>query len=496
MKKLSNDAWLTICQAALIFTLCWCLYPVAGETMRVDNVTKIKQLAQVPAVNEKQLREYLESAHFILRGPSANETQFYTPRPEYYFTDAAYLDWVGTTLQRFVKEHPNEAHRLDALRPLGDDFTVQKFDLEQRYRKRFGDAQMLWATKYVKDTSADHNYAFKLDKPVVMDRSLDFLLHSILPSIMIMFLYFGTRLKRQDKMKAVELPRWIVAAVVWPLAMFVYPTRINPLTQAREAMRYAVYLLTAVLSGMPVAYAKVMASGERSGEKGESPSTTLVLSDMPIPKLDVTFGLMSSKLGPNGAIFHTGAVANWNIHADLGDGYSFTFAGTRGLHGSQASDENDWMGFKAFTVGHDTLTLGAAYYDIRPLGSTKGGDMLGISAGYDHPFDHGLTGFAYAEYDPLTEHNQNAGYTASIGLRGSWNLGDDFTLGGSIAGIHADGPFKAEEGNLLRFDASISHPVGKRASLTQWVKAFMPVSHFGNRSPAVAVGVGMSFATN
>ena len=316
---------------------------------------------------------------------------------------------------------------------------------------------------------------------------------SLLASYAVAFLFFMTRLKNVGLRIWPELftPTLYAYVLAWPFGVFRYPRHINPLEQVRRVKRYLTGLLWTALSFGSVTPAL---AGDRKTDSSTASDTTLVMNDQPKPAFSLSSGIMSDKLVVDGTRVHSGAVAWFDANVSYA-GWSVDHWRSRAFSGSTGSDENDYSISKSWTAGTWNASATFAYYDIRPIGSGKGGDMLSPILSVSHALGNGLTAFATGEAYVMTGGPKGRnGYDVSVGAKAS-RVAGPVSVDVSVSSVYADGPFKFDRGVSLRGDASASIPlIGKLRALVS-AKGYAPFvgAHDRHRTGSISAGLAYAF---
>ncbi len=320
-------------------------------------------------------------------------------------------------------------------------------------------------------------------------------------SVLVAMLFFVVGIWREGhKLRRGEWFNVLRYSPIWLYKVWSYPGNIDPVESAKRVLRYAAYTLSTFLSigSTGAAFAKATSNRDADGTSVLDSANTLVLEEIPVPKVVITIGLETSKVIGNGLEVQHNLVSFQDATASWGS-WSFDYWASESIGRAGTSDERDFTVTKVWSLGSTSLTTGLAFYDIQPIASTKGGDILSPFAQLDVPLGHGLTGFVGGSAYHLTGGaNGRDGFLTKLGLRESvikLPLGFDLSGAGSL--VYAKGPFHVDEGGLLRGDLTLSHPVfDGRATLGIGVTAFVPVVGARDRKPDHSVQITLSAPLN
>ncbi|MDE1965777.1 MAG: hypothetical protein KGI41_00850 [Patescibacteria group bacterium] len=328
--------------------------------------------------------------------------------------------------------------------------------------------------------------------------SLRWLFISYLASTFVaLFLYFPAALAYAGRCVWLEGELVIIAAFLWPIAIFGYPSEFV-VDQTRRAKRRIGMFVSFVLSLVPMTAVAKTASGSHGYEDaGSDAANAIVLDEIPLPKLSFAADVFSAKLNSNGTVLHDGATATWSVRAAFQGGVSFTWGGTRQFSGYK-TDENDYdVAVSGTRIGLGRAwTFGTSIYDIRPLGSSRGGDFIAPHVGFETGIGHGFRLFVRGEYDAHTADARKSGHVLQAGLAHPWALGSGITLDTAVSALEAGGPFHQAEGWSLRGDVLLSVPIAKHLSGVIAAKMFAPIVRARDRRPDAALSIGLRYAFN
>lgn len=310
--------------------------------------------------------------------------------------------------------------------------------------------------------------------------------------------YYILQLKRKELKTLPEFFELVFWSVFWLVGVWRYPHSVNPLKQAQKGLRHAAYAMGALLSLTAVA-AKA-AERRPDAPDGATVGNVLVLSQSDLPKppplytFTGTSGVMSAKVAGNGYPVHFGPVLKFDANVAFRSGAYVDVSGTRALSGAKGSDETDLAVGKVLKVGRGTLDASLNYYDIRPLWTGKGGDIISPILQYNQPVGHGWTGFVHGEYDFLTHGSANRnGYLVAMGASHSDHLGH-LKLDQTFSLAYGDGPFGQQAGAVARYEGTLSVPFWQRTLGWFKVKGYAPVSGARDRRPVASASLGLTIA--
>jgi hypothetical protein len=370
--------------------------------------------------------------------------------------------------------------------------------LMTKYEERFGHTQMAETAEQMRSwmNAQSASYA-PAPKPHAYDGIGGKFLWGYLVAAQMGVLFYMARLKREGLLIWPEIMngRLFAAALTIIAFAWVYPSRIDPLKQAKQAWHLVAGFVASVISfGAMAGFAS--ASERKPGEDGAGTSNVLTLSDLPMPKISLSSGVMSAKVTGNGTRVNDDATFWADANASFQNGWDIDLSATRQARGF-GSNENDYTLCKTSATGKDSSATGClAYYDIVPVGKSKGGDMVSPSLGFSTLIGHGITAFAKADGYLLTggPRGQN-GYDLVLGLKGATHAGP-VEFDHSLSAIYAGGPFRQKEGASLRFDESAAFPLRDRLKAVLNLKAFVPFKGARDRGKDISAGVGLAYAFN
>lgn len=438
--------------------------------------------SRVPSITLPKLSARVDRLQAIVNGPASSD-------PREYFRVVVETRRVEAMARKLSRENGFHSGPLD---PVSIDFRLRPDHLQGLYQERFG-SRMGQVAEELRPWTTKELDSFEAPPPQgTGQRVLAAFVRSAAASMLVAVLFFMARLKGEGLLIWPELVNGRLAAcsVLWLGTMWFYPSRISPVAQVKRAVQFIGSLMAGAISFGAVAGA-ANADERKKDEGGADTGNVLVVSDAPRPAFSAAGGVVSMKVTGNGTIVHDGPVA-W-ADANVGyDGWSLDFWASRSLSGSQGSDENDLTVSKSWKAGAWSPTASLAYYDIQPLGTLKGGDIVSPILQADRSIGHGLTLSAKAEAYVLTGAKPRVdGYDASLGLKGShsFNRAD---VAQSVSAVYADGPFGQKAGLSLRYDGSAAVPLAERLKAILSVKAFAPLIGARDRRPNVAVGFGLA----
>lgn len=419
----------------------------------------------------------------VLAGPATADSKD-------YFRAVVESRRLEAIRDRFVLEHPEA---LRSLHSHTDGWFFGINDLQMRYVRHLGDNTMSATADQMRPWIDAQMASFAVEtRPEASARTFWWLTWGYLASTFVALAFLVTRLWGRNMRVWPELlmPRLLPAAIAWPVAVWIYPSRVNPLTQAKRAMQF-------VRGLMATAFSLGVASGayasDRKTDQDGAVVTTLTVTEIPKPAFSLSGGIMSQKVIINGSLVHKGAVRWFDANVSYRD-WNIDYWGSRALSGDRGSDENDYTVSRTWTHGSRTVAVGLAFFDIRPLGSRAGGDMLSPFVAVNRSVGHGVAVFGNAEVYVLTGGPSGRnGYDVSVGVKYSHPIGK-VAVDLAQSAVYADGPFGAERGVLLRSDVSATIPlVGHLKGLVS-AKVLVPFLGMRDRRPTATANLGVAYA--
>ena len=419
-----------------------------------------------------------------------------------YFNTVEWGKRLEMQAQKFRAEHGNELATNPRLFLIRGFMSSEASLLIEPYQQKFGGeefraaavmAQPMFAAEQARDYVPERKGAVELTMAVLK--------WTCILSVLVAVAFLVVRVKDEGMRLAYELchPYFYLAVLFWPVGVFRYPRYINPVTQAKRALRFIGGVVGAAVSVTTLA--GVAAAGESKTESGGSDgSNEFVLRAIPMPTATVlTVGIEDNKILSNGVLGHPGAVSTYDVNVSF-KALSFGLSGTHALAGSSGSDEVDYgvaLVGKPFRQWAPTATVAASmyYYDIAPEGTSKGGDILAPSISVSQPIGRGFT--ASVEVDGDLTRNTPSGLNgiavlATVGC--STNVGH-VRLDHSLQAIYANGPFGHDAGLLGRFEERASLPLTRHTTLNAFFRAFGSLIGARDRGGShVTVGLGLSQA--
>jgi hypothetical protein len=440
----------------------------------------------VPDVSSVELQQRTERLLREINGPLAND-------PRQYFRVVVEQEQLQALTNKYRRQMMRGHGSPDAL----PDFMFADVSrLQIRYLDRFGSERMHAAADamkgYIDANTARYHATFA---PGALSRTWETFKACWFWSFLIALPFFGARLVGERKLVVPELvrPRFYAAAAFWPYAFWRYPRHINPVEQMRRFRQYLAGLL-ATLFTLGTASAAYGSDRKGDGASGAA-NTTLVVNDQPRPHVTLTGGIMLDKLVANGTQVHDGPVATGGVTVTYGD-WSLNVSGTRSLSRDRGSDETDFIVGRAFRSGRWSFNAQLAFYDIRPLGSTRGGDMISPILSVERPVGHGFTVFATGEAYIMTggPGGRNGGDVA-IGVRTSVRAGPA-NIDLATRAIYAAGPFHFGQQVTLRHDVAVGIPLSERMRMVFSAKVFTPVAANDDEDRGITASASFNLVVN
>ena len=282
--------------------------------------------------------------------------------------------------------------------------------------------------------------------------------------------------------------------------VFKYPTHVDVVAQTKRAMARMGWVLTALLSLGSAGGAFAKANQRTSYESDYADAAnTYVLDEIPLPKLTLTAGIETGKIVGNGKAVQQNPVAFQDANAVWKNGWSFDYWASESIGAPGTSDERDFTLTKSWKLPENrSLITGIALFDIQPIASTKGGDVLSPFAEYDVPLGHGLTGFVRGDAYFLTGGPSGRdGFLGRVGLRtSSIQLPAGFTLSATGTMLYSKGPFRMDAGVSSRLDLSLKHAITDRLSFGLGATGFVPLAGTKERHPDHSLSATLTYAVN
>lgn len=443
-----------------------------------------RDYSAVPSLGKPEMLAMLEKNRSAALGKPGDE-------PADFFATYLAAAEADVRLQKYLHEHPEERSALAARFGIPGTYVADLMQLRTGYETKFGSAAM-------RDTAAMPGVRESIRaveaSVLVADRSTaEWFGRSAIASFIIAMLFFMARVAGRGMLVWPDLPKIAVYALAWPVMVWKYPTEVSPIEQVRRLKRWIAWLMAGSLPVMSMGAARAQEKTEPAVHSG----TVYVLDpeEMP-PTLAFSLGVMSAKVAGNGFTLHEGPVATGSGSVSFANGVTLEVSGTRALSGSRGSDEVDLIGSWTGPVAEGAnATLGVALYDIQPMGSGKGSDMLSPFASLDWKAGS-MTAFARAEGMFLTGGDRGRnGFLLAGGVSESFSLGEGLSFDQTVSLAYGQGPFGQDDGLVLRYAGAVSKPLGERVRLKILdIKAWLPVAGARDRTPAFTVGTSLSYA--
>lgn len=468
---------------SIITALCLiCLLVGPGGFKLISQLDR-PDYAGVPLLTYEELEPKLQQLRAELDAPAGES-------PDEYFETIRRASLLEPMINRFNREHP-QGKQLTSKYGFAAGAIFATNDLQFRYHQRFKNTEIAAAAqKY--DTPERVNMLMTKQLPIDWGSVWSAFSTSYVLSFFVAIAFFASRVRGQGMSLRFEMLTILFYSTGWPVMVWKYPTYVSPIEQFRRFQRWIAMMATATLSLAPLTMAK---AGERKAEGSQASDggNVRVIEDVPRPRFSVASGVMTQKLTGNGFVVADGPTAFASASADLGNGLTAGYWGSREQAGKGGSDEDDytltWVGSRK----DFNLLGGLAYYDIRPLGKSEGGDMISPYAKVGRAVGSGLTASLYGEAFFLTHGKGNHGFLLSASLSGSRDFRNT-TVDQSVALVYSTGPFRQKEGVQLRSDTTITVPLRDRVKAAATFKVFAPLWGAGDRKPAASLTGGLSYA--
>lgn len=469
----------------LIAIAMWACFAPAVTCLVLDaNEYSARRTAAIPLLpGRAMLHEIVEAKRMLLAAQTPEE--YLRAARNVVRVDDHFVKYGGASHGRFDLVLQNRMAEGSLRGTLNDTFL--------RIKNSFGgeaihEADMKLGGGWQDYTSVDSR-AIPTDYPTVLA-----LLIGYLCSLGIAVAFFSMRIRAMGYNLLIEVPNLPFAVLVWPIAMWTYPTPLPALERLERTKRRMAGFITAMLAFAPAgAFAK---SSQDKTEHGHDAAQAIVLGEEFVPELSLTTGIESSKVGSNGKVLHYGPVSTWTVNAAFPGGWSLDFAGTKSLSGANSSDEWDLEGFQSGTLSFGpSYTVGLHYYGIRPWRKLIDGNFAAATFSIDEPVGYGVHVFVSGEYDHIISHSREDGYDVQGGVSRGFNLGHNVSFTPSVSLVQAGGPFGLKSVTLGRFDASVAVPLSKAVSASVWGKLFERLAGAAGRHDG-AFGVSLSYACN
>lgn len=478
---IEKDKGLWVAQVALGIVLAVSLIPAIVSGITAEHRQTLADEALVPTLTEHQYVAFMNKVAAEVDEPAGPPARYYEILRD--------IDSVPLLMNKFMRYATTGPIRepMAIIQPMMATNTLM-----EKYNARYGVAFM---QRLGAQQPAELNPFGTA--PSVPSNTWAWLLYGYSLSVWAAAMFFVVRLRREGYKVRYEALNIVAFAPIWIFKIWTYPSNLDPVESVKRMVRFAVYALSAFLSFGSAGAAFAKATGERSSKStdGSNTSNTLVLSDIPMPDLTVSFGIQSDKTTGTGVRVHQGAVAWAEATAAYADGVSLDFWSSRALGGDRGSDENDYTLSKSGQAGPMGYTAGIAYFDIQPVGSGEGGDMVSPFLELDVPVGHGVTAFAREDVYLLTDGPKGrGGHLERAGVRDTFQLPGDFTLNASADIGYSEGPFKQTPGFVASGNLSLSKKLWDGLTGTFWVKGSAPVSGGQSIKPDTSAGVSFSYA--
>ncbi|KND50967.1 MAG: hypothetical protein AB202_00985 [Parcubacteria bacterium C7867-007] len=441
--------------------------------------------SKVPALTPAQ---YTAEVKAIVAATYAAPTE----DPADYYRTAIRAQNFNVMEERFRRDHPAEWQRLAHKRSASMTFNVGL--LMNEYEQKFGHSTMVdtadrmrpWMNEQIGSISAPPDQ-------VRLDKAGWWFVRGYIMCVLLSVLFYMARLKQEGMLIWPEMTTGFLflAAFTGLGVVMIYPRNIDPIVQIKRAWRFIAGLAAGSISlaGM----AGMANARERLESSAAENAKVFILPFVPMPEFSFSSGVMSSKVTGNGTRVNDGITYTGGVHAAFAGGVDLDLSGTRQATGN-ASDEIDYTISKTMKGKAGSVTAGFAYFDIVPVGRSKGGDMISPFISLEHKLGYGLTAFAKADGYFLTHGPPtNNGFDVIAGLKGSTQV-RSLRFDHSVSAVLSDGPFGQSAGTTLRFDEAISVPVTKRLRASTNFKLFVPIQGSKGREMDVSGGLGLNYA--
>lgn len=476
--KVSNGLLCAIMAAT--FAAIW--VPTVQEDDRLGDEKKAALAQTLPKLNETVIITRASELLAELAEPVSQDHHRYLK----LLDNAGQL---GLAIWRHRLESSDKGRELDAQ----IDFRGLQDGLEsahRRYSQRFPNQPSIAETQARVIHGVWHAVMMDMKSPPVSRAPLlPLMTTGYLQTILLAFIFFSWRLKREGFKVLVETWRLPVACAGWPAAVFCYPRWINPRKQYERAKQFVIYafsLLTSIVGVATTSYAQQQGGSVR-------PKTEQV--DNPDPSVTWSAQLLSRKLVMNGKVPYDGPVVQSDVTVSWKNGLYFNLWGQSNLDGhSNAGREVD------ATVGWNNrhLKLGLTYFDLNPPLDASRADVLRPFLEAPWPIKigerHTLTPYLRLEYLHATRQSEtNSGTFSIVGLRHAWNATSTITLDHVGWLLYDSSVFRSDTGVMGRYELRVRWKVGEKLTIDPLLfKLSVPLSSIDDRGVETMVGAGMS----
>lgn len=487
---MKRQEWLVWTYPLIALLLVLAFVPAIREWHRVDDEARARSFAELRPITPVQLDRLLTRTEKRMKEPLSKG-----PAEYYHILQRV---WRGEDYANKLSRESDWTQPIQVLALRANGLFNAMNTLQVTYMDKF---TMEVMAAEGKKHHAKHVTDGKSYPDLTFAKAGQLFVTGYINSILIMAMCFVVRLRRRELMVWVEGWRLPALAVAWPVTMWRYPTVIDPRTQMRHAMQFASYLLATVMS--LGALGGVAKAAERKDAPERDSAHSLVLSRIPQPKFSVAIGIEGSKVVGNGKRVFDGPIITGTGDIVFPNGVFLEFWGSKAQDGSPLADEVDYtLGWSGIISHGINLAAGVSYFDIGEIGTTKGGDIVDLFAQVNTPQltsgGHKVGAFMKVEKLFVTDTSRELdGMNVRGGYEYVWQVTDHVRLGHSASMFYAKGPFGADDGVGMRFDATMSVQVTEHVSVTPIaLKAFVPISGMEDRGVVHSLGSGVSYSFN
>ena len=248
--------------ALMVFVLLVISLPPYKEVAKINAENEVRKYAAIPSMTiEGVKKELYQLEKEMAQPPSENPMDFFPIQNRWLY------------LQKVTEKYTAEHGRFE------DGF----IPLELRVFRNASQTMAALKGEYMRKHSgidfqqAQHGTEEDISYTEISHASVwPFLWSAYLQSILLAMIFFFLRLAHKDLNMIVEFWRVPLYAVIWPVGVFLYPVRVDPRKQLRQAMQFAAYLLSAFMS---LSSMGSIAKAENSSVKKKDASAFVIGAD-------------------------------------------------------------------------------------------------------------------------------------------------------------------------------------------------------------------------